>query len=190
MKAVVATFNQEKAQVGTFSVITNLRMDLFKALVCSSHLLACSTSTSLWIVLLDTNIAFLSLQLQGLLVEESSEIASARVSSIYRKSFCRRTNKNLSLSRCKKQTSLSKISEENSDNAYSRSDNQNFNEGRRVNDKELFSDKANTSSTSDNSNTENENEIKGEVMESLDAKTSSVSRFVPEIMNRYRVTIV
>ena len=128
--------------------------------------------------------------LQGLLVEESSEIASARVSSIYRKSFCRRTNKNLSLSRCKKQTSLSKISEENSDNAYSRSDNQNFNEGRRVNDKELFSDKANTSSTSDNSNTENENEIKGEVMESLDAKTSSVSRFVPEIMNRYRVTIV
>ena len=26
MKAVVATFNQEKAQVGAFSVITNLRM--------------------------------------------------------------------------------------------------------------------------------------------------------------------
>ena len=33
MKAVVATFNQEKALVGAFSVITNLRMDLFEALV-------------------------------------------------------------------------------------------------------------------------------------------------------------
>ena len=28
-------FNQEKALVGAFSVITNLRMDLFEALVCS-----------------------------------------------------------------------------------------------------------------------------------------------------------
>ena len=33
MKAVVAAFNQEKALVGAFSVITNLRMDLFEALV-------------------------------------------------------------------------------------------------------------------------------------------------------------
>ena len=34
MKAVVAAFNQEKALVGVgaFSVITNLRMDLFEAL--------------------------------------------------------------------------------------------------------------------------------------------------------------
>ena len=35
MKAVVAAFNQEKAQVGqvgAFSVITNLRMELFEAL--------------------------------------------------------------------------------------------------------------------------------------------------------------
>ena len=30
---VVAAFNQEKALVGAFSVITNLRMDLFAALV-------------------------------------------------------------------------------------------------------------------------------------------------------------
>ena len=30
--AVVAAFNQEKALVGAFSVITNLRMDLFEAL--------------------------------------------------------------------------------------------------------------------------------------------------------------
>ena len=33
MKAVVASFNQEKALVGAFSVITNLRMELFEALV-------------------------------------------------------------------------------------------------------------------------------------------------------------
>ena len=33
MKAVVAAFNQEKALVGAFSVITNLRMELFAALV-------------------------------------------------------------------------------------------------------------------------------------------------------------
>ena len=32
MKAVEAAFNQEKAPVGAFSVITNLRMDLFEAL--------------------------------------------------------------------------------------------------------------------------------------------------------------
>ena len=32
MKAVVAAFNQEKALVGVFSVITNLRMELFEAL--------------------------------------------------------------------------------------------------------------------------------------------------------------
>ena len=33
MKEVVATFNQEKALVGAFSVITNLRMELFEALL-------------------------------------------------------------------------------------------------------------------------------------------------------------
>ena len=33
MKAVVAAFNQEKALVGAFSVFTNLRMELFEALV-------------------------------------------------------------------------------------------------------------------------------------------------------------
>ena len=35
MKAVVAAFNQEKALVGAFSVITNLRMQLFEALLSS-----------------------------------------------------------------------------------------------------------------------------------------------------------
>ena len=33
MKAVVAAFNQEKALVGAFSVITNLRMECFEALL-------------------------------------------------------------------------------------------------------------------------------------------------------------
>ena len=33
VKAVVAALNQEKALVGAFSVITNLRMELFEALV-------------------------------------------------------------------------------------------------------------------------------------------------------------
>ena len=35
MKAVVAAFNQEKALVEAFSVITNLRMELFEALILS-----------------------------------------------------------------------------------------------------------------------------------------------------------
>ena len=33
MKALVGAFNQEKALVGAFSVVTNLRMELFQALV-------------------------------------------------------------------------------------------------------------------------------------------------------------
>ena len=33
MKVVVAAFNQEKVLEGAFSVITNLRMELFEALV-------------------------------------------------------------------------------------------------------------------------------------------------------------
>ena len=46
MKAVVAAFNQEKALVGAFSVLTNLRMELFQALV---HILrppSCGSSSS------------------------------------------------------------------------------------------------------------------------------------------------
>ena len=38
MKAVVAAFNQEKALVGAFSVITNLRMELFEALLNTTKL--------------------------------------------------------------------------------------------------------------------------------------------------------
>ena len=37
MKAVVAAFNQEKALVGAFSVIMNLRMELFEALQLTRH---------------------------------------------------------------------------------------------------------------------------------------------------------
>ena len=33
MKALLVAFNQEKALVGAFSMITNLRMDLYKALL-------------------------------------------------------------------------------------------------------------------------------------------------------------
>ena len=33
MKALVGALNQEKALVGAFSVITNLRMELFQALI-------------------------------------------------------------------------------------------------------------------------------------------------------------
>ena len=36
MKALVAAFNKEKTLVGAFSVITNLRMELFEALIDSS----------------------------------------------------------------------------------------------------------------------------------------------------------
>ena len=38
MKAVVAAFNQEKALVGAFSMITILQMELFQALVSSVQL--------------------------------------------------------------------------------------------------------------------------------------------------------
>ena len=46
MKAVVAAFNQEKALVGAFSVITNHRMELFEALI--STLLLYHLMTTPW----------------------------------------------------------------------------------------------------------------------------------------------
>ena len=48
MKAVVAAFNQEKALVGAFSVITNLRMELFEALVITPHFLLPPPSARAW----------------------------------------------------------------------------------------------------------------------------------------------
>ena len=44
MKAVVAAFNQEKALVGAFSVITNLRMELVEALLEAVTAAACPPS--------------------------------------------------------------------------------------------------------------------------------------------------
>ena len=41
MKAVVAAVNQEKALVGAFSVITNIRMELFEAPVSTSDVDPC-----------------------------------------------------------------------------------------------------------------------------------------------------
>ena len=95
-------------------------------------------------------------------MEESSEIASARASSIYRKSFHKKGPKKTLVNKYKKQTSLSKISEEDSENIASKSDNQ---ATRNVEDKEMFSDKAITNSTSgnSNSNTDNENDMKAEL---------------------------
>ena len=64
MKALVGAFNQEKALVGAFSVITNLRMELFEALIvsdlvsfmsstfvlCSSGSVACRQRRVVWSV--------------------------------------------------------------------------------------------------------------------------------------------
>ena len=135
-----------------------------------------------------TILAFIFSSLQGLFVEESSEIASARASSIYRKSFCRRSHKTSGL-RDKKRTSLSKISEEDS-NLFSRSDNQHCDDVsiRKVDDKEMFSDKAITASTSDNNSNDDDEDNNYE--EDVDDKNNVVSRFVPEILNRPKVTIV
>ena len=53
MKAVVAAFNQEKALVGAFSVITNLQMQLFEAPTCTGDLGGCGPGAgSVFIMLL------------------------------------------------------------------------------------------------------------------------------------------
>ena len=49
VKAVVAAFNQEKALVGAFSVITNLRMELFEALLVTLVQLQTSGTLSSWL---------------------------------------------------------------------------------------------------------------------------------------------
>ena len=46
VKAVVAAFNQEKALVGAFSVITNLRMELFEALIITP----CRSAALFWVL--------------------------------------------------------------------------------------------------------------------------------------------
>ena len=120
------------------------------------------------------------------MLEESSEIASARVSSIYRKSFYKKTLRNQNLKLNKKLTSLSKISEEDSENIF-KSDNHHFDVKmiEKVLDKDMFSDKVITSSTSDSpSGTESQSQQKGGVGSGL------VSRFLPEVLSRNKVTIV
>ena len=80
-------------------------------------------------------------------------------------------------------TSLSKISEEESENIYKSDNHQSDNIIDKVVDKDMFSDKAITNSTSDNqSQAENNNHDKG--------RSSIVSRFVPELLSRNKVTIV
>ena len=48
VKAVVAAFNQEKALVGAFSVITNLRMELFQTLVGNSGVAVASVDNTVY----------------------------------------------------------------------------------------------------------------------------------------------
>ena len=50
MKAVVAAFNQEKALVGAFSVIKNLRMELFEALAATLLLLSAPSRDKISVV--------------------------------------------------------------------------------------------------------------------------------------------
>ena len=50
MKAVVAAFNQEKALVGALSVITNLRMELFEALVRTPNSFVLDICSRNWIL--------------------------------------------------------------------------------------------------------------------------------------------
>ena len=54
MKAVVAAFNQEKALVGAFSVITNLRMELFQALMLMLMVVARFLHDVVTVVITDT----------------------------------------------------------------------------------------------------------------------------------------
>ena len=48
MKVVVAAFNQEKALVGAFSVLTNLRMELFQALAVTDQVQQEEVWTDKW----------------------------------------------------------------------------------------------------------------------------------------------
>ena len=50
--AVVATFNHEKALVGAFSVISNLRMELFQALMTGSPDVHCAGIHVIWCLLI------------------------------------------------------------------------------------------------------------------------------------------
>ena len=62
MKVVVAAFNQEKALVGAFSVITNLRMKLFEALVPSVSPVLAQSSRNFRLLSNDWNAATSNVQ--------------------------------------------------------------------------------------------------------------------------------
>ena len=55
LKALVGAFNQEKALIGAFSVITNLRMELFQTLLRTKHSGPLLTITIATIYLISTN---------------------------------------------------------------------------------------------------------------------------------------
>ena len=65
MKAVVAAFNQEKALVGAFSVITNLQMELFEALAHTEQHLANSWTVAVACCVAGTTVLFLHKLLPG-----------------------------------------------------------------------------------------------------------------------------
>ena len=65
MKAVVAAFNQEKALVGAFSVITNFRMELFGALA------SCHDAPSYISVMINPVIHSLNMERRGIVGEIS-----------------------------------------------------------------------------------------------------------------------
>ena len=80
MKAVVAAFNQEKALVGAFSVITNLWMELFEAQVNSGGIgTVCALLRHYWVPaaycfnigFMNTNAAFMLL----MIISQSVNIA-------------------------------------------------------------------------------------------------------------------
>jgi hypothetical protein len=134
-------------------------------------------------------------------VEESSEIASARVSSSYRKSMKRTIFKNKQQTGSIKNLSLSKISEENID------DNSNSEELRlknKVNCRHVTfvcDDEKVTSDTSDNSNKEDKEDsyecqvsdkkkrVNNNTAENMN-QSCLVSRFVPEFIDNDKITIV
>ena len=89
MKAVVAAFNQEKALVGAFSVITNLRMEIFQALMhtptpTNTHILISSqcfqTQWMDWIVIFSDTI-FIFLQQMRILMISSGPTPKLRVTA-------------------------------------------------------------------------------------------------------------
>ena len=77
MKAVVAAFNQEKALVGAFSVITNLRMELFQALLemqshVSDNILKTFKGTFIYTVLIVQSINIICFTLPNVRVDSNS----------------------------------------------------------------------------------------------------------------------